>query len=156
VIDSANMLNTIKSFFKDNISPDTTADLEHQLKLATAALLIEMMQQDHKVRDEERQVVRQALQEKFDLADEETDELYELAQAEADEAVDYFQFTSLIARECSQEQKIKIIEYLWTIAYADSHLDPLEEHMIRRIADLIYVPHKDFIRAKQKVVNSDW
>lgn len=148
------MFNAIKSFFEENISNDTTDDLDHQLKLATAALLIEMMEQDHEVRKDERQAVKTALKNKFDLIDEETEELFDLAQAEADEAVDYYQFTSLIAKHYLPEQKKKVVEYLWQVAYADRRLDPLEEHMIRRIADLIYVPHKDFIRAKHKARDS--
>jgi uncharacterized tellurite resistance protein B-like protein len=148
------MLETIKKFFDQNMSSGKPDDIDHQLKLATAALLVEMMQQDHYVNEEERQAVKQALQGKFDLDDDETDELFKLAQQEADVATDYHQFTSLIARQYTQPQKIKMIEYLWTIAYADHHLDPLEEHMIRRIADLIYVSHKDFIKTKHKIQKS--
>ncbi|HSR63688.1 MAG TPA: TerB family tellurite resistance protein [Gammaproteobacteria bacterium] len=145
------MLDTIKSFFEQNIHPEQEEDLDHQLKLATAALLIEMMQQDHKIREVERETVRDTLQKEFDLTTEETDELFRLAAEEADDAVDYHQFTSLIARHCSQEQKIKVVEYLWRIAYSDRHLDALEEHMIRRLADLIYVSHRDFIQTRHKV-----
>ena len=148
------MLETIKKIFETNISSAKPDDIDHQLKLATAVLLVEMMQQDHRVQREEREAVRKILQEKFKLGNDETRELLGLAQQEAEEAVDYHQFTSLIAREYPQEQKIKMIEYLWTIAYADKSLDPLEEHMIRRIADLIYVSHKDFIRTKHKVQKS--
>jgi uncharacterized tellurite resistance protein B-like protein len=147
------MLNAIKNFFEQNISSDKSADVEHQLKLATAALLVEMMQQDHKVQDAERQAVKDALKKKFHLTEDETHELYTLAQQEADGATDYYQFTSLIARHYSRQQKIKLVEYLWTIACADTHLHPLEEHMIRRIADLIYVSHKDLIKTKLQVLN---
>jgi len=148
------MLDTIKSFFEQNIHPEQEEDLDHQLKLATAALLIEMMQQDHKVHEVERETVRESLQKEFDLTTDETDELFRLAAEEADDAVDYHQFTSLIARYCSQEQKIKVVEYLWRIAYADRHLDAVEEHMIRRLADLIYVSHRDFIQTRHKVEES--
>ena len=153
------MLESIIRYFEINLSSEEPDDIERQLKLATAALLVEMMRQDNKVQEEERITVKKILQEKFRLGSEETEALFALAQHEAEEAVDYHQFTSLIAREYSQVQKIKIIEYLWTIAYADKKLDPLEEHMIRRIADLIYVSHKDFIKTKhrvQKAVNSEW
>lgn len=148
------MLETIQKFFENNISSPDNGDINHQLKLATAALLVEMMQQDHRVQAAEKKAVKEVLQAKFELDDDETRELLSLAQQEAEVAVDYHQFTSLIARECSQEQKIRMIEYLWTIAYADKSLDPLEEHMIRRIADLIYVSHRDFIKTKHKVQKS--
>ena len=94
------------------------------------------------------------LQNNFTLTQSETLQLCELAKQELDNAVDSHQFTSLIARHYSQAEKIKIIEYLWQVAYADDHLDPLEEHMVRHIAELIYVPHREFIRTKHKVQKS--
>lgn len=146
------MLNALKNFFDQNLTDHGPENREHQLKLATAALLIEMMYQDHTVNVDEQLAVSNILREKFELSDEETRELYRFAEDEAREAVDYFQFTNLIARECSQEEKIRIIENLWEIAYADKHIDALEEHMIRRITDLIYVSHRDMIQAKHRVV----
>ena len=148
------MLQSIKNFFEQNISITEPDDTEHQLKLATAALLIEMMQQDDHVHDDEIQAVRDVLQNNFTLTQSETLQLCELAKQELDNAVDSHQFTSLIARHYSQAEKIKIIEYLWQVAYADDHLDPLEEHMVRHIAELIYVPHREFIRTKHKVHKS--
>ena len=144
------MLQAIKQFFEQNISLAQTDDIDHQLKLATAALLIEMMQQDGRIHEGEQKAVREMLQNHFNLTDNETLQLCELAREELDNAVDSHQFTSLIARNYSQAEKIRIIEYLWQVAYADDHLDPLEEHMVRHIAELIYVPHRDFIRTKHK------
>ena len=145
------MLRTIQKFFEQNISVDQVDDIEHKLKLATAALLIEMMQQDHRVHADEKQQVKAALMNKFSLTEEEADNLFNLAEAEARDATDFYQFTSLINQHYTQQQKIKVIEYLWSIAYADLHLDTYEEHMVRRIADLIYVSHKDFLQTKHKV-----
>lgn len=152
------MLKAIKQFFEESISPDTKVDnrgdVEHRLKLATAALFIEMMQQDGKKTDSEEKTVKKVLQTKFALSETETHQLFELAHEEARDAVDFHQFTSLIHEHFSMEKKIKIVEYLWTIAYADNHLDAYEEHMVRRIADLIYVEHQDFIKAKHKVLDN--
>ena len=152
------MLKAIKQFFEESISPDTKGDnrddVEHRLKLATAALFIEMMQQDGKKTDNEEQKVKEVLQTRFDLSEMETNELFELAHEEARDAVDFHQFTSLIHEHFSMEKKIKVVEYLWAIAYADNHLDSYEEYMVRRIADLLYVDHQDFIKAKHKVLDS--
>lgn len=147
------MLNAIKKYFEGHLSVSAEDDIEHRLKLATAALLIEMMQQDDHEHADEQAAIMKALQEKFSLSLEETQDLYQLAKQELADATDYYQFTSLIARNFTQEQKIKVIEYLWVIAYADNTLDAYEEHMVRRIADLIYVSHKEFIQAKHKVLN---
>ena len=145
------MLNAIKNFFEKNISPEGNGDLEHELKLATAALLIEMMYQDGQAHDKEIDAAKKSLTGKFELTDDECHILFELAEAEVKEAVDYHQFTRLIASEFTQAQKIKVVELLWSVAYADSHLDSMEEHMVRKIADLIYVSHKDFMKTKHKV-----
>ena len=144
------MLRAIQKFFEQNISADQADDIEHKLKLATAALLIEMMQQDHHVHAEEKQQIKTVLMKKFALTEDEADSLFNLAEAEASDATDYHQFTSLINQHYTQQQKIKVIEYLWSIAYADQHLDAYEEHMVRRIADLIYVSHKDFMQTKHR------
>ena len=145
------MLNKIKQFFEQNMSLETEVDIEHRLKLATAALMMEIMKQDGETKNEEVDAVKQALQTKFELTKTEIDELFSLASDEAKESVDLYQFTSLIREHFSQEKKIKTIEYLWTVAYADNHLDSHEEHLIRRISDLLYVTHQDFIKAKIKV-----
>ncbi|MCU7800717.1 MAG: TerB family tellurite resistance protein [gamma proteobacterium symbiont of Lucinoma myriamae] len=146
------MLKAIKIFFEQRMSVELVAgDQQHQLRLATAALLIEMMNQDDKVHETEKQAVRQALKDNFMLSDEESAELYQLAHEEVKNATDYYQFTRLIAEHFSQQQKIKIIELLWQVAYADNHLDSYEEHMVRRIAELIYVSHQDFIQTKLRV-----
>ncbi|MEN8251372.1 MAG: TerB family tellurite resistance protein [Bacteroidota bacterium] len=146
------MLNAIKQFFEQNMTADlASTDPAHQLKLATAALLIEMMHQDEKVLDVEQNTVKNALKETFQLTENETHELFQLAEEEVHHATDYYQFTRLIADHYTQQQKIQVIELLWQVAYADNHLDAYEEHMVRRISDLIYVPHHDFIKAKLKV-----
>ena len=145
------MLKTIKQFFEKNISLDTEVDIEHRLKLATAALMIEIMGQDGETKNEEIEAVKQSLQTKFELTETEMDELFILASEEARLSVDLYQFTSLIHQNFTQDKKIKIIEYLWTVAYADNHLDAHEEHLIRRISDLLYVTHQDFIKMKHKV-----
>lgn len=145
------MLKTIKQFFEQNISLDTEVDIEHRLKLATAALMIEIMKQDGETKNEEIEAVKQSLQTKFELTKTEINELFTLASEEARQSVDLYQFTSLIREHFSSEKKIKTIEYLWTVAYADNHLDAHEEHLIRRIAELLYVSHQDFMKTKHKV-----
>lgn len=148
------MLNKIKQFFEENISPDNQEDIEHRLKLATGALLIEIMQQDGETKDEEVEAIKHALKTKFELSASETNALFVLAHEEAKEAVDLYQFTSLINKHFSVDKKIKVVEYLWVIAYADNHLDAHEEHIVRRVADLLYITHQDFIKAKHRVLEN--
>ncbi len=147
------MLKKIQTFFKNNfmLEDGRAQASEHQLNMAVAALLIEMTLQDDETHEAEVESVKQHLTTELGLSESETDELYALAEAEKHESTDYHQFTRLIAEHYSQAQKIKLIESLWEVAFADNVLDKYEEHMVRKIADLIYVPHKEFIKARHRV-----
>ncbi len=148
------MVSAIRQFFENYIkSPAEVADRvsEHSLRIATAALLIEMMRADSEITEVERDTISKTIQSKFELTDKETHELIKLAEEEIWQATGYFQFTSLINNGFSHEQKKIIIEHLWEIAFADAALDKHEEHMVRKISGLIHVSHKDFIDAKLRV-----
>lgn len=147
------MLRAIQDFFRAKIEPDSTAGPDrHGLQLATAALLFEMHRADDREHPEERQILEQALQKTFTLSDAETRELAELADREAAEAVSLYQFTGLINQHFSPEQKIQVVEMLWQVAYADGRLDRYEEALVRKLADLIHVPHREFMQAKHRVM----
>ncbi len=150
------MVVAIQTFFKKylRVSPDRPDEVsDHSLKVATAALLTATMKADGEVGEDERRAVTKTLQSKFDLSEEETKTLLKLAEKELWNATGYYEFTSLINKSFTYEQKVKIVEHLWEIAFADTHLDKHEEHAIRKIADLIYVEHKDFIDAKLRMKN---
>jgi|SRR5688572_20258839 len=142
------MLKAIRRFFEDNIAtPANEALDEHRLQVATAALLAEVMRLDG-VAAPERRAVLDAVKRRFDLTDDEATTLVDLAEAESRDAVDYYQFTSLINREFAPEQKVHIVELMWQVVYADAELSAHEHHVMRKIADLLYIPHGDYIAAK--------
>lgn len=146
------MLRAIQEFFQARIEPDSAAGPDqHGLRLASAALLFEMLRADNNDHPQERRVIERTLSEQFGLSGEETRALAELADREAAEAVSLYQFTGLINAHFSPEQKVQVVEMLWQVALADDHVDPYEEALVRKIAELIYVPHRDFIRAKHRV-----
>lgn len=147
------MIASIKEFFQRFIDPDaqpTPAGREHALQVATAALLLEMMRMDDRIAAEERDAIASALRQQFDLDAGQFDTLVALAEQEARQANDYYQFTSLINKTCDAAGKIRIIENLWLVAMADGHLDAHEMHLMRKIADLLYVGHADYVAAKQR------
>lgn len=147
------MIDGIRNFFTQMIAPAAGAPGEasqHGLQVATAALLLEMMRMDSTVTTEETAAVAKALQSRFGLAAQDVDRLMVLAAEEAQQATDYFQFTSLINKHFSREQKIQMVEYLWQVAFADGHLDAHEQHFMRKIADLLYISHADYVAAKQR------
>lgn len=150
------MLHKIKRFFDDNVLANSTADKvdeEHAVLLAMASLMIEVAESDYHDAPEERESVLKIVKESFDLTDNETNQIVDLARQEHAESIDYFQFTSLINQHYSAAQRVELIEKLWQIAFADNELDKHEEHVIRRIADLIHVAHSDFMKTKLKVLN---
>jgi uncharacterized tellurite resistance protein B-like protein len=151
------MIKAIRSFFDSRILSKDGHAPEHSqrpLQLATAALLVEMTRADRQVTDEERRAVDASLSEAFDLSPEETRDLVRLAEAELDDSASLFQFTHLIDRHFSLEEKIAVVEMLWRVAYSDACKDHHEEHLVRKIADLLHVPHSAFIRARHKVEES--
>jgi uncharacterized tellurite resistance protein B-like protein len=147
------MIDGIRDFFNQFMAldnPASDAARQHALQVATAALLLEMMRMDSTVTEEETTTVATTLQTRFGLSVKELDTLMRLAAEEARQATDYFQFTSLINRHFSAAQKIQVVEYLWQVAFADGYLDAHEQHFMRKIADLLYIPHADYVAAKQR------
>jgi uncharacterized tellurite resistance protein B-like protein len=151
------MIDSIKEFFSQFIEPGTrqaeagsAAGNGQALRIATAALLLEMMRMDDRITAEERAAVATALHGQFGLDAGQIDTLVALAEREARQATDYYQFTSLINKHCDAAQKIQIVENLWQVALADGHLDAHELHLMRKITDLLYISHADNIAAKQR------
>lgn len=148
------MVSVVKQFFKKYIKPSSDGSdkvSEHSLQIATAALLIEVMRADSKVSEEERRAVAKTIQSEFKLTGEETNKLLKLAEEEIWKSTGYYEFTSLINKGFTYEQKIKVMEHLWEVAFADTELDKYGEYVMRKVADLIYVEHKDFIETKLRV-----
>jgi uncharacterized tellurite resistance protein B-like protein len=148
------MVTAFNKFVKKYIKPSAAGSdevSERSLQLATAALLIEMMRSDAEITGDERRMVMSTIMTRFHLTEEESSALLQFAEEKIRDATGYYEFTSLINKGFTYEQKVRVIENLWEIAFMDKYLDKHEEHMVRRIADLIYVEHKDFIDAKLRV-----
>jgi uncharacterized tellurite resistance protein B-like protein len=145
------VLRTISDLF-DALKPARRdadpAEQEHALQLATAVLLVEVMRADAAHLDTEKPVVLAALREKFSLAEDELARLYELAEERSIEAHDLHSFTSRLNAAFDEPQRVRILEQLWRVAYADGHLDAHETHLMRRLADLLHVRQADAIAAK--------
>jgi uncharacterized tellurite resistance protein B-like protein len=144
------MLDSILRFFDRQLAaPDVAGGEQHRLELATAALLVEVMRLDG-ADESERTAVLKAVTAKFGLSDDEANELVTLAEDEVRQAVGYYQFTSLINRHFTVEQKERVVELMWRVAWADDSVSAHEMHVIRKIADLIHLPHASYVAAKQR------
>ncbi|MET1255745.1 TerB family tellurite resistance protein [Aliikangiella maris] len=149
------MLNKISQFFEQFIQFDAAKpeDESHRLNLAVAALLIEMSLIDNEISHDEQAALRQILVEHYELTNSELDTVMQLANQELNQATDYYQFTSLINQHFSLDNKIKMISQLWKVAISDGKIDHHEEHYVRKIADLLFVPHSEFIKTKLQVTS---
>lgn len=141
------MLNKMRSFFSKQIEEIKT-DPDHALQLATASLLIELIQADESVHEIELQQTFRAIQDTFKLSDEEARSLMELAKEKTEHATSLFEFTRELNDNLDADQKYRIIFLMWQVAYADGHIDKYEDHLIRKVSELLYVPHQAFIKAK--------
>jgi uncharacterized tellurite resistance protein B-like protein len=145
------MLKSIRDYFEDRISaPAADASARHGIELATAALLVEVVRADAKSDPAETEAVLRAVREKLGLSADEAESLVQLAEAEVRQATDYFQFTSLINQHFDQPQKQRVIELMWQVAYSDGELVAHENHLLRRIAELLHIAHGDYIAAKMR------
>lgn len=147
------MLSAILDFFQQNLSDeDRPGGLPmDRLHLASAALLIEIAKADYQDDPRETDKVVELLRDRFEIPERELEILMTLADQEVRQATDVFQFTSLVNQHFSAAEKNQLVESLWEVAYADGRVHHYEEHLIRKIAELIYVPHSEFIRTKLAV-----
>ena len=149
------MLSKLNEFFSSLIPTNDAQQPQHTLQLATAVLMIEVMRADAESSETEQATVTSILKERFQLSDSEVQQLSALGQQAAEHATDLYQFTSLLNRELSREEKIRIVEYMWQVAYADRHLSAHENHLMRRMTDLLHISQADYITAKMRAKPAD-
>ena len=145
------MLAIIRQYFS---SVDVQIAEKPSPELAAAALLVEVARADYHVDDDEEQTIGALLQQTLGLSAEEVESLIELAHEHSQDAVGLHPFTSVVHDRFDAEEKVVLFECLWRVAYADGKIDKYEEHMLRRIAELLHVSHRDFIRTKLRVKQS--
>ncbi len=139
-----------KLFSNSRVSPAATTDINHTLQLATCILLIEVSKSDDDFDINEQEKIKKLIQTKFDLPTEELDHIFSISNDNHNNMTSLFEWTDIINKECSYEEKLVIIGFMWDIAYTDSKIDKYEEYTIRKVSDLIYVKHKDFINLKNE------
>ncbi|MDF1763194.1 MAG: TerB family tellurite resistance protein [Oleibacter sp.] len=116
--------------------------------LAAAVLLIEVMLADGHADDSEQEQLHKAVMTVAKTDSAKANLLIEEAKVLQKEATDFFRYTNSLHQSLTPQAKIDLLVQLWTLAFANDEIDRYEEHVIRRIADLLYVPHNDFIRSK--------
>ncbi|HLQ85568.1 MAG TPA: TerB family tellurite resistance protein [Salinisphaeraceae bacterium] len=128
------------------------ADPEQARRIAAAVLLLAMAHADTKKSQAEYSTMRAQLQTQFGLSEQETDELIATASDQARESVSLYPYLKALNDGMPMEEKRQVLAMLWHVAYADRHLDPHEEYLMRELADLLHLPHREFIRTKLAVL----
>lgn len=145
------MISAIRKLLQKNAVVDKTMsgmDKEELIRMAAAVLFVEVMHADHQIDKRERQVIKRALLESFSLSKQDAEELLQQAEVRVKDVTSLHEFTSLLHGRLTNEEKVMLIEQIWRIILADDYVDKYEEHLVRRIAELLYVSHRDYIRAK--------
>lgn len=144
------MLGKLKGLLRNTLG-DTVAtekSLEHDVQLACAVLLIDAASADDEEHSDETRVVEKLLRARFELTSAETDALMARAREKLDRSVALQGFTRQLMDALDEAERGQLVGMLWEVVYADGKLDVWEEHLVRRIADLLYVSHTEFIRYK--------
>ena len=147
------MLKAIKELVEKTFAEreQEEEDASHALRLATAALLVEMARADFEERLLEHDTMRSLLRDHFSLGEEESTALLEKAGKQADSAVSLHEFTQVLHRHLSDTEKLQVIEMLWRVALADANLDRHEDHLVRKVGDLLYISRSEMMRLKHQI-----
>lgn len=147
------MLAKLKALLSQDFAEDNAASSEEKMRLAAAALMVEVASIDNQIDAAESSALVKLLKSQFTLNDETAQSLMKLAEEARHDATSLHEFTREINQSCDPSAKFTLIKSMWMVAYADGHLDKYEEHIIRRAADLIHLGHSEFIRAKLEAKN---
>ena len=144
-----NLLKKLIPVFKAEALGEKISDID-QLQMATCVLLIEVSKADDDFDIEEQKKIKSLIQKKFKISQDKIESLFTYSDEKHDSMTSLFDWTEIINKECSYDQKCMIIGFMWDIAYIDGKIDKYEDLTIRKVADLIYVKHKDFISLKNE------
>lgn len=144
------MLNKIKSLFKKEKKSVLPAKEDYNVNLTCASLIIEVALADKDFDVTEINLLKIILKDSYDISPEKIDSLIENAESTVENNTSLYSYTREINDSLNYEQKIDLLDGLWKISYADGTLDKFEEHLVRKISDLIHISHGDFITSKLK------
>ena len=145
------MLNKFRNRLENLLAPDDTADSAEQSTAATfaaTALLIEAAQADSELSDDELTQIKNSLSSQFGIRVNEVEQTLLGAHETLDAATCLYEITNIVNRDWSLNQKIHLIEAMWKVVLSDNYLDPNENHLMRKIKGLLYIPQAEYINAK--------
>ncbi|WP_434354859.1 TerB family tellurite resistance protein [Parasalinivibrio latis] len=141
------MFSKLRTILQDVFELEGGSASDSSMELAIAGLLSEVAAADHDVDPREAEVKVHMLEKLLETDASEAEVYMNNARTRAKESVSLYEYTDKL-RQLSQEQRYKLIEAMWQVAWADGSVDPLEDAVIRKTAELLYVDHALFIKAK--------
>jgi uncharacterized tellurite resistance protein B-like protein len=145
----------LKSLFETLFNEKIEQKQSNTRELASAALLIEVARADFEITPEELARLIGLLATTFDMSPADVELVTQQANDQVENAVSLHDFTRVINEHCSPEERNELIGLMWDVAAADGDLSKYEDHLIRRVADLLYVPHQEFIRLKHQALTGN-
>ena len=147
-------MKLFKNLFKTKEIEEESIDSSIQKSICS--LMIEVAYADNQLEESELKAMAYSLS-KLDIEEEEIQEIVDATLAKSKESISFYEHTRILNDQLDYDQKKEVLNSAWAIAFADGEMDKYEEHLIRRIADLLYLNHKDFINAKlnQKETNEN-
>ena len=118
------------------------------LDKACSALLIEVAYADKVFDESEINSLKESLKETYNINEEIINELISDAKKTVDESTSLYEYTRVVNDEFNYSDKLELLSRIWKLAFADGNLDKYEDHLIRKISDLIHISHSDFIKIK--------
>jgi uncharacterized tellurite resistance protein B-like protein len=150
------MLDGLRQFIADVVSPtgheDRTFD-NTGYRLAATALLIHVVSIDGEPSETEKRKLHSLIESRFGLDPGTADRLIASATLVEGEAVDLYHFTSVIMRSVNEEGRLRIVEMMWELVYADGQVSEFEDNVVWRSADLLGVSSRDRIDLKHRVAS---
>jgi len=149
------MLDIFKRFFGNTVADDEGSGKpeDHDITMATCALLVEMARIDESFTDQETEIILQILKNTYGISEDHAASLMAEAEKELAESVDLWQFARLINENYSREEKIAIIEVLWQVVFVDGKMDKYEDYLMHKMVKLLRLSHKELIDAKLKILH---
>ena len=148
------MIDLLKKIIGGKEADDEQKADTGDINLATCALLLELANIDGEFSKHERENITNIFKTKYALPEEEINELIESSEAELEKSIDLWQFTNCINQNYTIEDKLKVIEIIWEVAYSDGRLEQHEDYLAHKLATLLRLSHKQLIDAKLKILNS--
>jgi len=147
------MIKVLKQYLQNSFDDAVYEDRDRSLRLACTVMMFEVLRADSETHPEEIRKIRHHVTQAFGLDEDETEKLMQEARHEAEQSISLHDVVRAVNDSYQPEDKRNLVKMLWDVAYADGELDKYEEHTIRKLADWLYVPHRDFIRMKHEAAD---